>query len=266
MNLKRIFAIVFKFGFLLNRNKTRFINILGWSVLDILVWGLTATYLNEVNKLNFNFIAVILSGAVLWLTLIRVQQGFILPMLEDVWSKNFLNLFASPLKIREYVLGLAISAFATSVFAFAIILLIVRIFFSYNIFYLGFMLVGFLLVIFIFGLALGLFTVGIILRYGPSAEWIAWIIPFAIAPLSSVYYPLSVLPAIIQPVSKILPTPYVFEGMRAALFTEVFLWDNLMIGLAIAIAYFIVAYWFLNYMYKLILRNGLLARFGVESL
>lgn len=265
MKLKRILAIILRFGFLLRRNKTRFINILGWSILDILVWGFTTLYLDSINKLNFSFVSVILGAAVLWLLMIRVHQGFLLPFLEDVWSKNFINLFASPLKISEYAAGLALSALMTAAFAFVVILLVASLFFGYNIFQLGFILIPFLIILFIFGLALGIFTAGLVLRLGPPAEWLAWIIPFVLAPLSSVYYPVSALPGIIQPVAKIFPATYVFESMRSILLFGSFPLQNLIISFFLSLFYLVIAYWFFIYIYKSVLRNGLLARFSAES-
>ncbi len=193
MKLKRIFAIILKYWFLLRHNKIRFINIVGWAILDILVWGFTTRYLDQINKLNFNFTAVILGAAVLWILVTRAQQGFVVPLLEDVWGKNFLSLFASPLKISEYVAGLTLSAFLTTGFAFMITLSTVYLFFGYNIFQLGIMLIPFLIILFIFGLSLGVFSAGLIFRFGPPAEWLVWIISFLLAPLSSIYYPISAL-------------------------------------------------------------------------
>jgi ABC-2 type transport system permease protein len=45
---------------------------------------------------------------------------------------------------------------------------------------------------------------------------------FLVLPLVCVYYPVSVLPAWLQPVAWLLPPTYVFEGMRALLIDEVF--------------------------------------------
>lgn len=92
MSFKRIFAISLRFSYLLKHNKIRFINIFAWAFFDIVVWGITTLYLDGISKANFSLFTVLMSAIILWLFLIRVQQGFILPMLEDVWSRNLINL------------------------------------------------------------------------------------------------------------------------------------------------------------------------------
>ena len=77
------------------------------------------------------------------------------------------------------------------------------------------MLAGFVLVLFLFGMALGVAAIAIVLRMGPAAEWFVWPIPALLSPFAAVYYPLSTLPRPMQWFSRLLPPSYVFEGMRA---------------------------------------------------
>ena len=42
----------------------------------------------------------------------------------------------------------------------------------------------------------------------------AWVMIFALAPLAGIYYPITTLPAWLQPLAWALPPAYVFEGMR----------------------------------------------------
>ena len=58
------------------------------------------------------------------------------------------------------------------------------------------------------------------LRLGLGAESLAWALIFLIQPLSGVYYPVTTLPAWLQPVAWCLPSAPIFEGMRAVLFTQ----------------------------------------------
>jgi len=56
----------------------------------------------------------LLGGVLLWDFCTRIMQGVSTAFLEDVWSRNFLNLFASPLSISEYIAGLVITSVMTS--------------------------------------------------------------------------------------------------------------------------------------------------------
>ena len=48
---------------------------------------------------------VLLGAVLLWDFFTRVMQGVTMAFFEDVWSRNFLNIFASPLSIPEYLGG-----------------------------------------------------------------------------------------------------------------------------------------------------------------
>ena len=92
---------------------------------------------------------------------VRVQQGIIFALLEDVWAQNFLNYFASPLTIGEYISGLIVTSIVTTIVGFGFIIIIAGILFGYNIFSLGLNLALFLSYFLFLDLALGILTSGI---------------------------------------------------------------------------------------------------------
>ena len=96
---------------------------------------------------------------------------------EDVWSRNFLNIFATPLTISEYLGGLVLSSIATSAVGLLVMLLLANTVFGLSFFAYGLALVQFLLALFEFGIALGVFACAVVLRLGPAAEWFIWPIP-----------------------------------------------------------------------------------------
>jgi len=145
-------------------------------------------------------------------------------------------------------------------------LFIAWVMFVYNIFQFGVLLVPFLTIILVFGLALGIFATALVLRFGPPAEWIAWIIPFVLDPFTGIFYPISALPKVLQPISAILPPSYVFEGMRSALFSGKFSVSHLIVGISIAFVYLITSCLFFLYIYRIVLRKGLIARLTAENL
>ena len=99
------------------------------------------------------------------------------------------------------------------------------------------------------GWVLGLIVVALLLRFGLGAENLAWFIGFMMAPISAVYYPVTVLQDWLQALAWSLPATYVFEGMRAVLFEHRFRFDLLagavtlnLLYLTIAFALFIAAF------------------------
>ncbi|MEI7497783.1 MAG: ABC transporter permease [Candidatus Falkowbacteria bacterium] len=268
MSFIRIWAIFVRQLFLLYRNPTRLINIFLWATIDVFIWGLLTRYLDTIGQSAFSFTTVLFGAIILWELLVRAHQGSMLPFLEDVWTQNFINFFASPLKLGEYVAGLVLSSIFTSTIGFGGIALMAGLFFGFNILLLGFWLLPFLIILFIFGIALGIFTGGLIMRLGPAAEWIAWPISAIISPLVGIFYPISVLPSKVQYISHALPPTYVFEGMRqlvlAGQFTPKLLYP-LAIGFGLSLVYLVAAYLFFAWVHKIALRRGLIARFGTET-
>ena len=214
MSPKRTAAIVLRQFYLLRGSPVRILPLLAWVAIDIVLWGFISRYLNTVASAGFNFVPALLGAVLLWDFLVRVMQGVTTAFLEDVWSRNFLNIFATPLSISEYVCGLVVTSTATSLLGLSVMLVLATSIFGLYFFAYGLLLVPFLLVLFLFGVALGIFGCAVLLRMGPAAEWLIWPIPAVLSPLACVFYPLSALPRWLQYPARLLPPSYVFEAMR----------------------------------------------------
>ncbi|MDP2709264.1 MAG: ABC transporter permease [bacterium] len=268
MSIKRIYAIFIRQMFLLRHNPARLVNIFLWMAIDIVLWGFITRYLDGLNGFDFSFANVLFGAIILWGFLIRIQQGVMVAFFEDVWSQNFINYFASPLTISEYISGLVISSIFSGILGFTFNLALAGLAFGFNIFNLGLSLLPFLLVLFVFGVALGVFTAAVVLRLGPSAEWIAWPLTAILSPLAAVFYPVSALPGALQIVAHGLPPAYVFESMRAIVISGAPLYGQLSSlagGFGLAVIYLAAAYFFFIYIYRLVLRRGLITRFSAET-
>ena len=106
----RVGAIVLRIFYLYRGSPQRVFPMFTWVAVDILLWGFLTRYLNSVSQAGFNFVPALLGAVLLWDFLTRVMQGVTMAFFEDVWSRNFLNLFATPLRISEYLAGLVITA------------------------------------------------------------------------------------------------------------------------------------------------------------
>src|SRR3954462_7872611 len=106
MNLSRALAVTYRYLLLIKGSFSRVFQIFVWAALDIVLWGFLTRYLDSVGGATFSFTPVLLGAVVLWELVSRAQQGVSTPFLEDIWSHNLLNYFASPLSVVEYVFGL----------------------------------------------------------------------------------------------------------------------------------------------------------------
>ena len=179
--------------------------------------------------------------------------------------QNFINFFASPLEVKEYLSGLILTSILTSSAGFVMMLLIAGLFFGYNIFVMGLYILPFIIVLFVFGMAMGLFITAIIFKLGPSAEWLGWPIPAVMSIFVGVFYPISVLPASMQVISKILPPTYVFSSIRMILSGNFNVWGNLVVGFILAFIFLAIMYLFFLKVYKHNLKTGSISRFSSES-
>jgi ABC-2 type transport system permease protein len=168
---------------------------------------------------------VLLAGVLLWDVMFRGQLGVSTVFFEEMYSRNLGHLFASPLRPYELVCALlTISLIRTLIGVGGAALLAIPLY-HYSIFSMGLPLIAFFINLLVMGWAIGLLVAGLVLRYGLGAENLAWVAIFAVAPVSGIYYPVSVLPAWLQPVAHAIPASHVFEGMRAVLIDHAFRTD-----------------------------------------
>jgi ABC-2 type transport system permease protein len=265
MKLRPIAGIVLRQIYLLRGSPVRVFPMVTWVAIDVVLWGFITRYLNSVSGSGINFVPTLLGGVLLWDFCTRIMQGVSTAFLEDVWSRNFLNLFASPLSIAEYIAGLVITSVMTSCIGVVVMLVLATWVFHLEFFSLGAPLLAFLMVLFVFGITLGIFASAIVLRLGPASEWLLWPLPALLSPFAAVFYPLGTLPAWMQWVAHALPPSYVFEGMRSLLLGHEFPTRLLGAGAALAAAQLLLAAYCYARVYRHAVRTGLLARYSAES-
>src|SRR5262245_17798365 len=215
MNLSRMSAIVIRHFYLVSGSPARVLPLFAWVAIDMVLWGFITKYLNSVTAAGFDIVPVFLGAVLLWDFFTRVMHGVTMAFMEDVWSRNFLNIFATPLSISEYVSGLVLSSIGTSAVGLAVMLFLASAIFGLSFLAYGLALIPFLLVLFLFGIALGVLGAAIVLRFGPASEWFIWPVPALVSPLAGVFYPLSTLPSWMQHICRALPPSYIFENVRA---------------------------------------------------
>jgi ABC-2 type transport system permease protein len=237
---RRIGAMLLRYLYLLRSSWPRTLELLYWSVVQMVLWGFTSQFLMT----NSSYVAraggVLLAAVILWDVLFRSQLGVSVSFLEELWSRNLGHLFVSPLRPYEWVLSLlAMSLVRVSISVVPAALLAIPLY-HYSIFTLGLPLIAFFTLLLVMGWALGLMIDALLLRHGLGAESMGWAAVFFLSPVSAVYYPVSVLPHWLQYVAYMLPSAHVFEGMRAVMFAHVFRLDHFLAALGLDIAYIIL--------------------------
>ena len=213
MQPRRALAIVLRQFYLFRGSPPRVLPLFAWVAIDIVLWGFITRYLNTVARAGFNFVPALLGAVLLWDFFTRVMQGVTMAFFEDVWSRNFLNIFATPLSISEYLSGLVLTSIATSIVGpgrdAGAGHRRVRVVASSAY---GAALAPFLLVLFLFGIALGIFGVRARAAAGPGRGVVHLADPGLLSPFAGVFYPLSTLPRWMQVVSRALAAVLCLRG------------------------------------------------------
>jgi ABC-2 type transport system permease protein len=233
----RVWAMLLRYLYLLRSSWPRTLELLYWPTLQMLIWGFMSQFLYVNSSYVFRAFGVLLAAVMLWDVLFRGQLGLSMSFLEEMWARNLGHLFVTPLRPYEWVLSLLSMSLIRVVLGLAPAALLAIPLYHYSIFSMGLPLVAFFAVLLMMGWALGLAICGLILRQGMGAEGLAWTVVFTLSPLSAVYYPVSTLPGWLQHASWALPSTYVFEGMRAVLFSSVFRADYLFSAVLLDIFY-----------------------------
>ncbi len=265
MRASHVAAIVLRQYYLMRGSLSRIVPLFAWVGVDIVLWGFITRYLNNFAAPGFSFVPLLLGAVLLWDFFTRVMQGVTIAFFEDVWARNFLNIFATPLSTGEYLAGLVITAIATSALGLIVMLLLATSVFGLSFFAYGALFLPFLAILLFFGIALGIFCSAVVLRLGPASEWFVWPIPALITPFAGVFYPLATLPPWMQYLARLLPPSYVFEGMRTIIGHGAVAGQSLLWAGALTLLYLLLASLFFRWIYYQAVRTGLIARYSAES-
>ena len=240
MNLGKIYALALRHLYLIGNSLPRIIDLIYWPTVQIFLWGFISKFFTLNSDYYSNTVGIILTAAILYDFLFRVSISFNMMFLEEIWSRNFTNLFIAPIKLSEIIASLTLTAILRALIGMVPAAIIAIPLFGVSVFELGLPLLFLLLSLYLFGITLGLLVTSGLLRFGPSFENIAWASLFFLAPLGCIYYPLDILPISLQFVAKGLPLVHIFEEMRNILLNDIVNYFDIFKAISISILYFVL--------------------------
>ena len=226
----RVRTVVRRHRYVLWRSPHRWFDIVVWPLFDVLLWGSLGAFVAQENDVSRAGTPYLLAGIMLFHVLFQSQIAVSTGFMEETWTRNLLNMMTTPLREVEYVLGLAFYGLAKLTAAMAMVSLTAVVFYGFGLGEIGWGLVPIVAILLVIGWALSMLVVGLLLRYGQSAEIIAWASTFLILSLSGVFNPVESIPGVLQPLAKVLPTTYAFDAARDLLEGDPMPWGDL--GLA----------------------------------
>jgi len=259
----RISGVMLRQMYLYKRTLHRWLEAVYWPVLDITLWGLLARYIADTDpssRIGFGLLGALIS----WDILFRAQQSVSVGFLEDMWSRNVLNVWSTPIRAWEYVGGTVLVGIVRVALGAGIAIAIAGFAFGFNfVVEVGLPLIPCLLALLLMGWSVGVATTAAILRLGQGAEELAWALAFLFQPFSAVFYPVDQLPGWMKGISFLVPASHVFEGMRAILLRDAaFPARELVWAFAIDLLYVAGAAALFAWSLRQVRERGLLSRFG----
>ena len=228
MSFNRMYGLFLRHFFLIKSSFPRILDLIYWPSIQIILWGFISKFFSTYSDYYNNTVGIILTCAILYDFLFRSSISFNMLFLEEIWSRNFTNLFIAPMKISEIIISLVFTALIRTLIGLVPAILLTSPLFGISILNLGVPLFFLFLSLYIFGITLGLFVSSGLIRFGPSFENIAWSSLFLLAPLGCIYYPIEILPEFFQILAKGLPLVYIFDETRNILVNNFVNFENIL--------------------------------------
>ena len=258
----RVGAMILRHWYLLRSSWPRLLELVYWPAVQMFMWGFLQMGIAKYPGALAGTVSTFLAAFLLWDILFRGQIGYSMSFLEEMWSRNMPNLMISPLRTSEFVLALVVMSMVRLAIGLVPVTILAVLFFGFNLWALGLALAAFFANLLFTSWAVGMFCSGLVLRHGLGAESLAWSLMFFFLPLTCVYYPVTVLPEWVQPISWALPPTAVFEGMRALLIDQTFRADLMLWALGLNVLWLAAGAFSFLLLLRAAKRSGSLLQIG----
>jgi ABC-2 type transport system permease protein len=213
----RVRAVARRHAYVLQRAPQRWFDVVFWPVVDAILFGSLGVYFSRAAHAGSAGVAYLLSGILLFHVVFQAEVSLSTGFMEETWSRNLLNLMVTPVTELDYAAGVMLFGLLKMAMGVSVVALVAVGLFAFNITNLGIALLPLVALLLLVGWSVGMIVIGLILRVGLGAEILAWGLLALVMPLSGVFYPVSALPGLLQPVAEALPTTHIFVSARSVL-------------------------------------------------
>jgi ABC-2 type transport system permease protein len=257
----RIRAVARRHAYVLQRSPQRWFDVVVWPVVDALLFGAIGVYFADQSGAGAKGAGLLLAGILLFHVVFQAEISLATGFMEETWSRNLLNLLVTPLREGEYAAGVVLFGLAKLAIGVTVVGLVALGLFAFNITDVGLALVPIVALLLVVGWSVGMIVIGLILRVGQGAEILAWGLLAMLMPLSGIFYPVSALPGILQPIGRVLPLTHIFAAARAVLDGDGLPWDELGIAAVGALVLAVASVWFVVRMLAVFRARGYISRY-----
>jgi ABC-2 type transport system permease protein len=257
----RIRAVARRHAYVLQRSPQRWFDVVVWPVVDALLFGAIGVYFADQSGAGAKGAGLLLAGILLFHVVFQAEISLATGFMEETWSRNLLNLLVTPLREGEYAAGVVLFGLAKLAIGVTVVGLVALGLFAFNITDVGLALLPIVALLLVVGWSVGMIVIGLILRVGQGAEILAWGLLAMLMPLSGIFYPVSALPGILQPIGRVLPLTHIFAAARAVLDGDGLPWDELGIAAVGALVLAVASVWFVVRMLAVFRARGYISRY-----
>lgn len=259
---RRVWAVARRQFYVMRRSLPRWFDLSVWPLLDVVVWGSLGAFVAQENEASRAATPYLLAGIVLFHVLFQTQIAIATGFMEETWTRNLLNVMTTPLREVEYALGLAIYGVAKLAMGMTTVCLAAWAFFGFDTSSVGWSLVPICFVLMLSGWALSQVSIGLMLRFGPSAEIMTWGLMFVTMALSGVFNPVDTIPGPLRPLAEILPTSHAFAALRDVLAGRGLATNDVVVGVAGSVICAALGLLFVVRMLRVFRLRGYVTRFS----
>ena len=206
-------------------------------------------------------VVLLVTGIMLFHLIWQLTLAGSFGLLDEVWSRNLLNLIATPLTEREMLSSFGVVGLLRTGVSVTVIGAVGVVFFAVSPTSAGVVLVPSAALLLLFGWSVALFVVGLTLQYGDRAEVFSWGTLVLLMPLSGVFYPVESLPPVLQAVARAIPLTHVFDAVRIGIEDGEVAWAQLAVAAAGTAVIAAASTWFVAHQLRRFRRDGWVTRF-----
>src|SRR6201995_2060793 len=136
--LRRVWGLMYRHLALYRGSWPRLLELAYWPVLQMCIWGFTASFLaSRMGSVAVTAGATLLGGVLLWEVALRSQMGVAISFMEEMWSRNLGHVFVSPMRPWELVAALIVMSMIRMLAGIIPAILVAWVLYAYNLFALG---------------------------------------------------------------------------------------------------------------------------------
>lgn len=235
--LHRMMGIYLRFMYLVPRSIADFVDRFFFPTFDMIRFGFMSYWMQDLLQLKSDALTSEMLVVILcWHSLYFASMELTMLLLEEVSSRNLMNLYASPLRIQEWLSGVMLVSATKAVFTLSYGGLVGWVMYGINPLSVGWWLIPHLLLAVLCGWCIGVLGSTGVMMWGERAKSLSWATAWIFTPFMACFYPIKVLPLWAQKIGYYLPMTYLFENVRQLAATGDCNKQYLLIGFSLASA------------------------------